>query len=257
RRGGTDGFDMLAGAARGAMFDVTGRPDNLFERIEAELSGYYLVGVSSDPKDHDGKPHPVRVDVQRRGAQVRSRRQLLNTPADERVGRNRHQAVSAALASPLIVSSLPIRVASFALQGPERDRVQVLIHADIGTDYASSKVTTVAYSITDDAGKIVDNKAFDARLLPVMNGVPSALQYKTGSSLSPGTYNMKFAVAEGDRVGTVEHVIHAELPKTDKLAFSELMVGGPIDVGEILQPTIGYQVTFGSVHGYFEAYGSS
>jgi hypothetical protein len=35
------------------------------------------------------------------------------------------------------------------------------------------------------------------------------------------------------------------------------MVGGPIDVGEILQPTIGYQVTFGSVHGYFEAYGPS
>jgi tetratricopeptide (TPR) repeat protein len=38
--------------------------------------------------------------------------------------------------------------------------------------------------------------------------------------------------------------------------FSELMVGGPVDIGEILQPTIGYQVTFGAVHAYFEAYGA-
>ena len=33
------------------------------------------------------------------------------------------------------------------------------------------------------------------------------------------------------------------------------MVGGPIEVGELLTPTIGYQVNFGSVHGYVEAYG--
>ena len=34
------------------------------------------------------------------------------------------------------------------------------------------------------------------------------------------------------------------------------MVGGPIDVGELLTPTIGYQITFGTVHGYLEAYGA-
>jgi len=33
------------------------------------------------------------------------------------------------------------------------------------------------------------------------------------------------------------------------------MVGGPLEVGEIMQPTIGYQVSFGAVHGYVEAYG--
>jgi VWFA-related protein len=255
RRTQSEGLEMLAGAARGAIFEVTSRADNLFQRIESELSGYYLLGVSADPKDRDGKPHGLRVDVQRRGAQVRSRRQLLNTPADERVGRPRRQAVAAALASPLIVSSLPVRVASFALQGPERDRIQILIHADIGTDYAASRVTSLAYTITDKAGAVLENKGFDARLLPVMNGVPSPLQYKTGASLPPGDYTLKLAVVEGERVGSVEHPIHAVLPAAGALAFSELMVGGPADVGEILQPTIGYQVTFGAVHGYFEAYG--
>ncbi len=36
---------------------------------------------------------------------------------------------------------------------------------------------------------------------------------------------------------------------------SELMVGGPLEVGDLLSPTVGYQITFGTVHGYVEAYG--
>jgi VWFA-related protein len=257
RRTQIEGLEMLAGAARGAIFDVIGKPEGLFERLEAELSGYYLVGVESDPKDRDAKAHPIRVDVARKGAMVRSRRQLLNTPAERRANRNRHQAAAAALSSPLISGALPLRVASFALQGPERDRIQILIHADIGNDYSSSRVTTVAYVISDQNGKVIADTALDARLPPVINGVPSALQYKTGASLPPGDYTLKLAAVEGERIGTVEHVIHAALPKSDTLTFSELMVGGPLNVGEILQPTIGYQVTFGSVHGYFETYGPS
>ena len=251
------GLETLAGAARGALFTVTGTGAALFDRIESEIGGYYLLGVESDPKDRDGKPHPIRVDVQRRGAIVRSRRQILNAPADERLGRTPHQAVAHALASPLLLSALPLRVASFALQGPEPGKVQLLIHADIGTDYTSSKVLSLAYIITDRDGKTVDNRAFDARLLPVMSGVPSPLQYSAGASLPIGEYTLKLAVIEGDRVGSIEHPINAVLPKAaGDLSLSELMVGGPLEVGEILQPTISYQVSFGTVHGYVEAYGS-
>src|SRR5207237_1373613 len=97
-------------------------------------------------------------------------------PSDLRAARTPHQAVAAALASPLLMSALPLRVASFALQGPERGRVQILIHADVGSDYSSSKVASVAYMIGDQNGKLVDNRAFDMRLLPIMSGVHSALQ---------------------------------------------------------------------------------
>jgi len=253
-----EGLELLAGAARGALFNVTGTGAPLFERIESELSGYYLLGVESEAKDKDGRSHPIRVDVPRRGAIVRSRRPALNTPAENRTARaarSPRTAVAAALASPLLASALPLRVASFALQGPERDRVQLLIHADIGTDYAASKVVSVGYVITDRDGRLVDNRAADMRLLPVMTGVPSALQYSAGASVAPGDYTLKLAVVEGDRIGTVEHAIRAALPAAGPLTLSELMVGGPIEVGELLTPTIGYQVTFGTVHGYVEAYG--
>ena len=39
---------MLAGAARGTLFTVTGTGQPLFERIESEISGYYLIGVESE-----------------------------------------------------------------------------------------------------------------------------------------------------------------------------------------------------------------
>jgi VWFA-related protein len=258
RQAQTEGLEMLAGASRGTLFTVTGSGELLFSRIEAELSGYYLLGCESDPRDRDGKPHPIRVDVPRRGATVRSRRQILNTPSDEvaaRAARSPRRAMAAALSSPLLSSALPLRVASFSLQGPERDKVQLLIHADIGTDYPSPKVISVGYVISDRNGKQIDTKAFDARVSPVMNGVPSALQYTAGASLPPGDYNLKLAVAEGERVGSVEHEIHAALPDATGLTFSQLMAGGPLDAGELLTPTIGYTVTFGTLHGYVEVYG--
>jgi hypothetical protein len=247
---------MLAGVSRGTLFTVNDSGTALFERIESELSGYYLVGVESDPRDRDGKAHPVRVDVSRRGALVRSRRQLVTLSADQKAARSPHQAVASALSSPLLASALPLRVASFGLQGPERDKVQMLIHADIGTDYSVSRAISLGYVISDKDGRIVGSSAVDARLPPVMNGVPSPLQYTMGASLAPGTYTLKLAVTEGDRTGSIEHPIHAALPDpASGVALSELMVGGVTEVAELLRPTVGYEVTYGLVHGYMEAYG--
>ena len=100
RQARAEGLELLAGATRGTLFTVTGTGQNLFERIESELSGYYLLGVESEAKDKDGRSHTIRVDVPRRGAIVRSRRQLLNTAADlrtARASRSPRQAVAAAL----------------------------------------------------------------------------------------------------------------------------------------------------------------
>ena len=255
RHARSQGLETLAGAARGALFTIATSASPIFDRIQSELSGYYLLGVESDPRDSDGKTHPVRVDVPRRGAIVRARRQMLAASAADVQVRTPRQAVAASLGAPLLLSALPLRVATFALQGPERSKVQLLIHADIGTDYAASKRMSVGYVITDSQGQVVDSQAADTRLNPVMNGVPSALEYTAGASLAPGEYSLKLAVADGDKVGSIEHPIHAALVDAGSLKVSELMVGGPVNAADILRPTIGYMVTYGAVHGYLEAYG--
>ncbi|PYR63737.1 MAG: hypothetical protein DMF91_02510 [Acidobacteria bacterium] len=313
RHARSQGLETLAGAARGALFTIATSASPIFDRIQSELSGYYLLGVESDPRDSERSgspaidrrsrsrrsrsatrprdrrlrdnrgpchrspgnrssaagcrrrppvrppsarsPSTIRRPRARRGAIVRARRQMLAASAADVQVRTPRQAVAASLGAPLLLSALPLRVATFALQGPERSKVQLLIHADIGTDYAASKRMSVGYVITDSQGQVVESQAADMRLNPAMAGVPSALEYVAGASLAPGEYSLKLAVADGDKVGSIEHPIHAALVDAGSLKVSELMVGGPVDAADILRPTIGYLVTYGTVHGYLEAYG--
>jgi VWFA-related protein len=252
----TEGMAILANAARGSMFNIAAGADRVFERIESELSGYYLLGVESVPSDADGKAHPIKVQVNRRGVTVRTRREVRRSPEDDRPLTPR-QAVMAAMSSPLIVSALPLHVATFSLQGPDPSRVQLLIHAAVGTDYAASRPVAFVYQINDRDGRMVDSLGAEGRLMPVMNGVPSALQYTGSASLPPGEYTMKLAAAEGDRVGTVEHTFRAGVLDAGPYRVSELMVGGPPDNRPLVRPTIGHVVAFGTLHGYIEGYGSA
>ena len=250
-----EGIETLTGAARGSIFHINVGAEAALSRIESELAGYYLLGLETNPIDRDGKRHSVKVSVSRPGASVRSRNQLVMPRASEPVGPR--AAALAALSSPLVVSGLPLQVATFSLRGPDASKVQLLIHANIGTDYASSRVVSFGYVITDAENRIIESQAGDARVPPIMSGVPSALQYKMGAEVPPGDYNLKLSIVEGERVGTIEHKIHASLIDVPPAHLSELMVGGPIpSTRPPEQPTVGFKVAFGAVHGYMEAYGA-
>ncbi len=254
RRIGVVGLEALAKAAGGSLLTINGAGTPVFERLQAELSGYYLVGIQPDPRDRDGKGHSIQIQVPWNGAVVRSRRQLTN-PGPFADRRNPQAAVMAGLSSPLPMSAMPLRVATFALKGTEPGRVQMLIHADVGNNFSAARRVSMGYVILDQNGQEVDARRLDSRLPPVMNGVPSALQFVAGTSLAPGDYTLKLAAADGERVGSVEHRFHANLTESGAVKLSELMTGGPTAVREFLSPTIGYTVSFGSVHGYLEAYG--
>jgi len=251
----SEGLELLTSASRGALFNVMGTGAAIFERIEAELTGYYLLGVDSNPADRDGKTHSVRIEVNRKGLSVRSRRAIV-TPVDDGKPKSARDQVTAAINTPLPIAALPLRVATFSLQGPEQGKVQLLIHADVGTDYSSPRNATVGYAITDREGRMVDSLVGEARLPPVMNGVPSALQFTGGASVPPGEYTLKLAVNEGDRIGTVEHEFTAGVADAGAVKVSDLMAGGPLNgADDLLLPTVGYDVVFGTVQGYVEAYG--
>jgi VWFA-related protein len=249
------GVEMLASATRGSLFNIVNSGDFAFERIEAELSGQYLLGVESNPLDKDGKPHSIDVSVNRRGVTVRSRRQLTMRPEDNRP-KTARETVLAGLGSPLPLSALPLRVATFALQGQGRDgKVQLVIHADIGVNYTTTRPLSLGYMFTDKDGRIVESQTASQRLKPMLEGVPSPLQFTGGAALPPGDYTLKIAVVDGDLAGSLEHPVHATLLSAGDISLSELMVGGPVDPSEV-RPTVGHTVTFGNLQAYLEAYGA-
>jgi VWFA-related protein len=250
------GIEMLAHATRGSLFNVVNSGDFAFQRIESELSGHYLLGVESNPLDKDGKPHAIKVEVNRRGVTVRSRRQLTMLPEDNEP-KTARELVMSSLTSPLTMSALPLKVATFALQGQGTDgNVQLLIHADVGVNYSTARPVSIGYIFADKTGRIVESQTANARLRPMMEGVPSPLQFTGGASVPPGDYTLKLVVVDGDLVGSLEHPVKATLLKAGDIELSELMIGGPMNPAET-RPTVGHKVSFGILQAYLEAYGEA
>jgi VWFA-related protein len=252
-----DGLQTLTSVARGALFTVTGTGEAAFDRIESELSGYYLLGVELGTGLPGGKPSALRVDVSRSGVTIRTRKTISAPVAGrEAVDRSPLSAAVAALTSPLTLSALSLRVISFNFQGSDSSRIQLLIHAQIGQTYTAPQSVAVAYMITDATGRVLESQAVTQQMAPAGAGVPSPLAFSAGAALPPGDYSLKLVAAEGDKVGSVETPLHVALVDAGALTLSDLTVGGPLLSGrEPISPTVDYTIRFGVVHGYVEAYG--
>jgi len=73
------GFDAMASAAffgGGAAIRAVSRATGAITRIDQELSGTYLLGIERLPTDAAGKQMEVKVEVTRKGTDVRSRRNI-------------------------------------------------------------------------------------------------------------------------------------------------------------------------------------
>jgi len=70
------GLQNLATMTRGSLYHVAGTGETIFDRLASEISAYYLLGVEPADEDRDGKPHPIKVKVKRRGVEVLSRTEV-------------------------------------------------------------------------------------------------------------------------------------------------------------------------------------
>jgi tetratricopeptide (TPR) repeat protein len=257
RRERRNGLEALTSAARGALFDIAGTGTSVFERVTAELSGYYLLGVEPDARDRDGKPHPIRIDVGRTGLTVRAHRTMMSggDAAPGAAPRTPREAVTAALSSPLPAANLPLRAIAFTFRGLEAGKVRLLVHADIGSGYTAPQRLAVGYFVVDKDGRNLDGQVSEVRLVPAVPGAPSPVAFSGGASVDPGDYTVKLAVADGDRIGSLDLPVHASLLDLGKVQLTELIAGGPVPPVNLLRPSVGTAVSFGTVHGYLEAYG--
>jgi VWFA-related protein len=251
-----DGLYSYAAVTGGSMFTVVMKADPAFARIDSELSGYYLLGVEADPSTRDGKPHGIKVDVDRRGVTVRSRRQLIaNRPPPP--PRTPEEALLPAFSSPSPIAALPIRVATFSMRGAGEKNIQLMIQAEVGADYTAQKIVVLGFVIADKNDRVVTRRAGNSSLRPLVPGKGSPLQFTTSVTLEPGDYTMKLAVADGDRVGSVEHPVHAALDTAGAFAFSDLVVGGTGSGRPAMPPPVGPTIRTDHVQGVVEAYGAA
>lgn len=68
------GLERLAGKTNGSYISVSaGTVDRAFDRIMRETTSYYLLAVSTEPSDRDGRTHFLRVSARAKGADVHHR----------------------------------------------------------------------------------------------------------------------------------------------------------------------------------------
>ncbi len=256
RRMKEEGLQALAAMTRGALFRTHDNPGPVLDRLEAELSGYYLLGVAARPTDRDQDQHAITVSVGRRGAHVRARRQFRFTPepaADDSVDAR----LARMLRSPVPTRELPLRVATYAYQDAGSGQVRVMIAAEIDGNVGASDLT-LAYRLLDREGKIVSSDRQQVTATPANTPRGTILEYSLDTLVAPGIYTLRFAVVDAaDRRGSVEHSVSAWQPSDGPLAVGDLMVTDSLSASSGFHPQVEARVASGSLAVYTELYADS
>ena len=250
------GLDMLSAQAGGSLY--RGTSDTVFQRLRRQLSGFYVLGVETDPRDRDGAPHQIQVDVRRLGTTVWARRQFqVSTDAQvAQTAKTDEELLTQALRAPFPITDLPLRVTTYAYHDAGTSKVRVLLAAEIEQAEEGASELGIGFAVFDREGRVVADTV-ERRTRAQVGGESSrVLKYVRGVLVEPGTYTLRLATIDGGgRLGSVEHEMHAWQLLGEPLAVGDLMVdNAPSSPGEAIQPGVDVRLDTGRLAAYLELY---
>jgi VWFA-related protein len=246
------GLEQLAGELRGGYYTALGDGSAAFDRISAELAGYYLLAFEPTAEDRTGRERRIKVEVKRRGVTLRSRSTFVIASAARETARPSEplpvsaeppaaRAVEPAPPpAPLAaVKAVPVRVGTYSMFNAQDGRVRVLIAAEAGDPVTDARSWRVSLLVKDQAGQIVSNSAATVSLSPTRPTAPSPALFSTEMDLSPGEYSLTLALVDADgRVGMVEQKLAARLrPAAGGFNVSDLVVVSEPEAGSAMRLT--------------------
>ena len=245
------GLQAVTAIARGELFRAHYNPGPLFDRLEQELSGYYLLGVEARPDDRDEERRAIKVSVRRPDARVRARREVRftepyeNESTDERLAR--------VLRSPVVTTDLPLRVATYAY--PQDGRVRVVVAIEVGGEVDVTSDVTLAFALRDQEGTAVASAKQQITPTPVQAPSGGGLEYSRSLLVDPGTYSLRVVVLDGvGQSGSVHHHLVADPRSAGPMTAGDLMVADhPPETGGF-HPPVEALVASGNLLAYTELY---
>ena len=230
-----DGLEQLAGQTRGRLLQVAaGTGAGIFERLNRELSGYYLVGFEPTDADRTGRERRIRVRVRRNGVTVRARPTFAlprepetTAAAATAAARSTEDVVRDLLASPLPDRGVPIRVSTYNTADDGSGRVRVIVAAEVGDAVEAPAEWQMGILVLDADDTVTGGQVTRVTLAPASPRAASPGLLQTTVLLEPGEYTLKLAVADAaGRSGSIHHTIRARLtPMGPRQAVTDLLVG--------------------------------
>jgi VWFA-related protein len=243
------GLESLAAMARGTV--LRGSPEQAFERLAREISGYYLLGFEPAPRDREGRQLDVRVGVSRPGSTVRARTTMAIAPAAG--PKAEEQALVASLRSPVAATAIPLRVTTYAVREEQGDNIRVLVSGEIGREHIPG--VAVACALFDERGLLAASAAQRARTDGVAGTGP--MPFSAVLSVPPSRYTLRMAVRDRlGRQGSVEHDVSAAVTSAGDLEYSDLLLALPPTAGTALRPGLGLERHEGILLAHLQLYGA-
>lgn len=256
------GLEAIADRTGGELFRAIGAGTGIFQRLAEQTSAWYVVAVEREPDDPADQQ--VEVEVRRRGVTVRARPRVVSR-AVVNAARPAAEVLREALASPLAVPGIPLRVTTYVQREPQSVQYRLQLAAQVGQPGEPAGEFAVGYVVFNEAGDVVTSLGRQLALGPGAGGDTTQLPFDTAFRLDPGTYTIRFGVVDATgRRGTIVRPVtlaprsggapSATDLATGDLPTSDLIVGAVPAEGEVLHPGVEPYVTGGRVAGYLELY---
>lgn len=245
RQDSRDTLATLAGDTGGRSFFDVGDFGKVFQSVQSDTSGYYLVGYYSTNTANDGAWRRVHVKIDGLPAGVRIRaREGYYAPKSFGVftTEDRERQLEEAFNSEVPEVELPVAVetAEFRLNA---NQVFVPIAAklapsalqwaqkrgsretafDFAAEVRDAKSNRVVGALRDTITVKIDTEHFQ-------DLEQHALIYQGGIILAPGEYNLKFLARENEsgRIGTFEQKLIIAPPQFDRLQVSSVLLSSQV-----------------------------
>jgi VWFA-related protein len=230
-----DSLRVLAASTGGFAAVNRNDLDTAFERLVTENSSYYLLGYYPSSDRRNGRFRKIEVRVKRPGLQVRARSGYYEPRGRAPVPPARPAAAVApaiadALASPIPLSGVPVKVFAVPFKGaPPNAAVAITIELDptrldfVEKDGTFNERLEVAYAALDTSGKVFPGSthAVNLAMKPETFARVKARGFRVLSQmdLPPGRYQLR--VAAGNASGKVGSVLYdIEVPDFYKGALT-------------------------------------
>jgi VWFA-related protein len=261
RHNSRETLSTLASDTGGRSFFDLGDFKDVFQQVQTDSTGYYLVGYYSTDNRKNGAWRRVKVSVTVPSARVRARegyyaprnsglataqdreKQFMDALRDDAP----HVDLPIALETSFfrlndkdvfvpITAKLPASVLGWAEQ---RNRHRAVF--DFAAEVHDAKSNKVVAALRDQITVTLDSERYTQLQ-------KQSLVYQGGVVLGPGEYKLKFLARESDsgRIGSFEEDLSLPASQQEKLELSPLMLSGqiqPVQVTtEVSKKTLGQEV---------------
>ena len=245
RQDSRETLSTLATDTGGRAFFDTGDFREVFQKVQADASGYYLLGYYSTNSKADGRWRRVKVRAAVPGARLRHREgyyapkgyALFTTEDRERQLEEAMREETPRVELPIALETahfrlskqemfVPIaaKLASSALQWAEK-RGRREVEFDFAAEVREEKSARVAGALRDTVKVRLDAERFQ-------QVGHRALVYQGGIVLPPGQYRLKFLARENEtgRIGTFEQELALPAPpQPERLELSYVLLSSQLE----------------------------